>query len=181
MLARALAVVKSKVALAVLGAIVLTGGGGAVALAASHGHGVGLGLSSGWGGAHGASSGQGQNHPHAEGTLTACDATAGTISVTDAQGAVHVFQVSATTRFNGDIHGSSAHGSSSAHGAAAFGLKDLCALVNHVKVQVQGTATPAGSTMTATATKVTVQGADGASDTSPEPTEAPERTPDAQS
>lgn len=182
---KALAAVKSHVALAVFSALLLlAGGGSAVALAASQGHlgGGGPQQVTNHGSSHG-DNGKSNGRAHAEGKLTACDAstaTAGTISVTDAQGQVHVFSIAATTRFNGDIHASAASSSSSSsNGAApAFGLKDLCALVNKVKVQAQAQATSSGSTTTFTAVKITVQGADGA-DNGPDPTDIPERTPDA--
>lgn len=157
MLAKALLVVKSKAALAILGLLVVGGGGGAVALAASQGHLNGLGIQMA------ASKEQSTNHAssnsqgHAEGMLTACDATAGTITVTDAQGKATNFTVDAKTTFNGDIHGNNSGGSTSASNPT-FALKDLCALVNTVKVQVQSTASTSGGATTYTATKVTVEG-----------------------
>jgi hypothetical protein len=175
MLAKVLTVVKSKVALAVLGVILVGGGGGAVAAAASSGHLQGLGLQLGV--SRGDSThGKSDNRGHAEGMLTACDATAGTITVTDAGGTASVFTVTSTTTFVGDIHGNNKGGSTGASNPT-FTLTDLCALVNKVKVQVQATASTSGSTTTYDATKVTVEGqgtsGDGSSDSTGKPPTVP--------
>lgn len=162
MLAKALTVVKSKIALAVLGVALVGGGGSAVALAASSGHLSGLGLQ--MASSHGDSStngnqGKSNDRGHAEGTLTACDATGGAITVTDEAGTATTFTVNANTTFVGDIHENDSGGSTSAS-KPAFTLSDLCALVNKVKVQVQATTSTSGSTTTYDATKVTVEGSD---------------------
>jgi hypothetical protein len=160
MLAKALTLVKSKAAAAVLGVLLVGGSGGAVAMAASQGHLNGLGLQMGsTKGQSGDNSGDNSsnNRGHAEGMLTACDAGAGTIGVTDAQGTVTTFTVNSDTTFNGDIHGNNSGGATSASNPS-FTLTDLCAMVNKVKVQVQADASTSGSTTSYTATKVTVEG-----------------------
>lgn len=198
MLAKALTVVKSKVALAVLGVILVGGSGGAVAAAAHSGqlHGLGLQLGAAHGDSSGSSQGKSDDRAHAEGLLTACDPSTGAISVKDAQGVTHAFIVTSTTRFEGDIHSAqdASHGKSDGKGAstvqagsgsaaaanATFTLNDLCKLVNTIDVQVQATASTSGSTTAYDATKVTAQGAPGASDDSKaEPTEQPQATPNA--
>ncbi|HEU0026152.1 MAG TPA: hypothetical protein VFQ25_03475 [Ktedonobacterales bacterium] len=161
MLAKALTLVKSKAAVAVLGVLLVGGSGGAVAVAANQGQLNGLGLQ--MAGSHGQSSDQAgdnsgaKNRGHAEGMLTACDAGAGTIGVTDAQGTVTTFTVNSDTKFVGYIHGNNSGGATSASNPT-FALTDLCAMLNKVKVQVQADASTSGSTTTYTATKVTVEG-----------------------
>ena len=162
MLMKIAALMKGKVAAAVLGVVLVGGGGGAVAVAATQGHLSGLGLQM-------ASSHSKQNDStetpganpkdgsHTEGKLTACDATASTVGVTDEKGTVFTFTVTSSTKFNGDIHGNDKGGSTSASNPT-FGLTDLCALVNKVKVQVQATASTSGSTTTYNADKITVEG-----------------------
>jgi hypothetical protein len=173
MLMKLTTLAKGKVAAAVLGVILVGGGGGAVAVAATQGHlnGLGLQMSS----KNDSTETPGANPKagsHAEGMLTACDTSASTIGVTDEKGAVYAFTVTADTKFNGDIHGNNKGGSSdkgnssdkggnSSNGGAsttAFGLTDLCPLVNKVKVQVQATASTSGSTTTYNADKITVEG-----------------------
>ena len=190
MLMKLAALMKGKVAAAVLGVILVGGGGGAVAVAATQGHLRGLGLQMA-----SSSSDSKQNEStetpganpkegsHAEGKLTACtpDATSsptGTIGVTDAKGTVYSFNVTSSTKFNGEVHGNDKGGSTSASNPT-FGLNDLCALVNKVKVQVQAAASTSGSTTTYNADKITVEGqgtgngeGDGAG--KPESTETPE-------
>jgi len=150
---------KSKAAAAVLGILLVGGGGSAVAVAATQGHLSGLGLQMASSNAKQGNSTEahGKNKGHAEGTLTACDATAGTIGVTDAQGTVTTFTVTTSTKFVGDIHGNNRGGSTSASNPT-FALTDLCKMVNNVKVQVQASASTSGSATTYTATKVTVEG-----------------------
>ena len=183
MMMKLMALMKGKVAAAVIGVILVGGGGGAVAVAATQGHLSGLGLQM-------ASSNTKQNDStetpgvspkngsHAEGMLTACDATASTIGVTDEHGTVYPFTVTTSTTFNGDIHGNDKGGSSSASNPT-FGLTDLCPLVNKVKVQVQATATTTGSTTTFNADKITVEGqgagsGSGEGSGKPESTETPD-------
>lgn len=161
MLAKLLTLVKGKAAAAVLGVLLVGGSGGAVAMAATQGHLSGLGLqmasSQGQSSDHSSDHSSSTDRGRAEGTLTACGAKAGTISVTDAQGTVHTFTVSSDTTFNGNIHGNNSGGSTSASNPT-FNLTDLCALKNQVKVQVQATASTSGGKTTFTATKVTVEG-----------------------
>lgn len=162
MLTKLMTLVKGKVAAAVLGVVLVGGGGGAVAVAAAQGHLNGLGLQSASSDSNqknstDSSGANSKDGSHAEGMLTACDATGNTIGVTDAKGTVYTFAVTTSTKFNGDIHGNDKGGSTSASNPA-FGLTDLCALLNKVKVQVQATASTSGSTTTYSADKITVEG-----------------------
>jgi hypothetical protein len=103
--------------------------------------------------------------------LTACDANAGTISITNEQETAYIFIVNASTTFVGDTHDHS--GSSTAR----FGLTQLCALLNKVKVQVQATASTSGFTVTLTAEKITVEGPGTGDGSGNEPTEIPDAHP----
>lgn len=167
MMPKLTALFQSKVAAAVLGVLLVGGSGGAVAVAATQGHLNGLGLQMNSKSASTETSdSESKDGSHAEGMLTACDTTASTIGVTDEHSKVYTFTVTSDTTFNGDIHGNNkggndSGGSSSAASSAAnttFGLSDLCALVNKVKVQVQATAATSGSATTYNADKITVEG-----------------------
>jgi hypothetical protein len=176
----------SKVAAAVLGVLLVGGSGGAVAVAATQGHLNGLGLQMGKSDSTETPDSGPKDGSHAEGMLTACDTTASTIGVTDEQSKVFTFTVTSDTTFNGDIHGNNKGGNDSGGSSSAsnttFGLSDLCALVNKVKVQVQATASTSGSTTTYNADKITVEGpgtgdsSDGSGDNSgnPDSTETPD-------
>ncbi len=159
MLSKLATLVKSKAAAAVLGVLLVGGGGSAVALAASQGHlnGVGLQMAASQkqaSGKAGDNSGS-TSRAHAEGMLTACSATS--IQVKDEHQGTVTFTVNKDTRFNGHIHGNDSNGATSAS-KPAFTIDSLCKLVNKVKVQVRGTAATSGGKTTKTATKVTVQG-----------------------
>jgi hypothetical protein len=163
MMSKLLTLVKSKVAAAALGVLLVGGSGGAVAMAATQGNLNGLQLQMGasssksQAGHHSGDHSGAKNRGHAEGMLTACDASANTITVTDAQGAATTFTVNSGTTFNGYIHGND-RGDSTSASNPTFTLTDLCKLVNKVRVQVQATASTSGGKTTYTATKVTVQG-----------------------
>lgn len=175
MLTKLAAALHSKVAIAVLGVILVGGGGSAVAVAATTGHltTLGIHLNSTAGSDSAKSTTTPDSHANTvgvEGLLTACDATANQISVTDSANKVWVFTVSATTTYNGDANtsqqgASSAQGDNSANaGSASDGgastvhtaitLTELCTFVNTRDVQVQ--ATPDGANYDAW--KVTLQG-----------------------
>lgn len=183
MLTKLTTLVKGKVAAAVIGVILVGGGGGAVAVAATQGHlnGLGLQMASNQSDSTETPDSHSKDGSHAEGMLTACDATANTIGVTDEQGTAFAFNVTSSTKFVGDIHGNDKGGSTSASNPT-FGLTDLCALVNKIKVQVQATASTSGSTTTYNADKITVEGqgtGDSSGDSSdgnsqPESTETPD-------
>jgi hypothetical protein len=122
MLSKIAAVAHSKVALAVLGAVLVGGGGGAVAMAATTGHLSTLGVNA----AMNSSSASSNSHAHTtsvEGLLTACSATTtpATISVKDGSGKSWTFVVSATTKINGDTHTDASHGASSASNTTGAG------------------------------------------------------------
>lgn len=123
MLSKILAVTHSKVALAVLGVVLVGGGGSAVAVAATTGHLSTLGVNL----ASENSNANSSSHAHTigvEGLLTACSTSTppATISVTDSAGKSWTFVVSATTKINGDTH-TDASGASSATGAGASSAK----------------------------------------------------------
>jgi hypothetical protein len=133
MLSKIVALAHSKVALAALGAVLVGGGGSAVAVAATTGHlsTLGVNLSA----AHSSTETPG-SHAHTmgiEGLLTACSTTSkpATISVKDSAGKSWIFVVSATTTFNGDTQtassagqgASSAKGDNSTSGAGASSAK----------------------------------------------------------
>lgn len=174
MLAKLSTMLKSKVALAALGAIVVGGGGGAVAVAANTGHlqTLGINLNVGSDSKSPDASETPDSHAHSvgvEGLLTACDTTAtpNTISVTDKSGKAWTFNITATTRFNGDEGsehagattgantGDNSGGSSSQ--ASALTLTDVCAAANLNTRKVEVEATPNGTSYDAW--KVTLQGA----------------------
>ena len=146
MLSKLATLVQSKVALAVLGAVLVTGGGAAALAASSH--------SSTQGDRSAASthtpeaSDTGADHGHTvsvEGTLKGYDSGAGTISVVEQHdSAATTICVNAKTEVNG---------------AHASKLSDLAAAIGH-KVQVQATKESSGS-CSLLAWKVTVEGADG--------------------
>ena len=123
MLSKILAVTHSKVALAVLGVVLVGGGGSAVAVAATTGHLSTLGVNL----ASENSNANSSSHAHTigvEGLLTACSTSTppATISVTDSAGKSWTFVVSATTKINGDTHTDASQGSS-ATGAGASSAK----------------------------------------------------------
>lgn len=182
MLTKLTTLVKGKVAAAVIGVILVGGSGGAVAVAATQGHlnGLGLQMASNQNDSTETPDSHSKDGSHAEGKLTACDTTANTIGVTDEHGTAFTFDVTSSTKFVGEIHGNDKGGSTSASNPT-FGLTDLCALVNKVKVQVQATASTSGSTTTFNADKITVEGS-GTGDSSGDSTDKPEstETPDAQ-
>ncbi len=122
MLSKIAAVAHSKVALAVLGAVLVGGGGSAVAVAATTGHLSTLGVNA----AMNSSSASSNSHAHTtsvEGLLTACSATTtpATLSVKDSSGKSWTFVVSATTKINGDTHTDASHGDSSASNSTGAG------------------------------------------------------------
>lgn len=179
MLMKLTALIKGKVALAALGVLLVGGGGATVAVAASNGQLHALGLQAGaQNTAHASASGtpgKGRDGSHVEGLLTACDASAGTIKVTDEQGKAYSYVVKSTTRFVGDT------GAHAAGATTAYGLTQLCALTSKVKVQVQATATTSGSTTTLTADKITVEGpgtGDSQSGAGAKPSETPGAKPE---
>ena len=148
MLAKIAALVQSKVALAVLGVALVGGGGTAVAVAATGGHLLPKSMP-------GASSAA-THTPHSaetpgahahtvsvEGTLTACDTTANTLGVQDAQGKAWTFTVNAQTRYNG------------AENATTQAVVCATANINTRKVEVSATQQSDGSYL---AWKVTLQG-----------------------
>ena len=183
MLSKIAAVAHSKVALAVLGAVLVGGGGGAVAVAATTGHLSTLGVNA----AMNSSSASSNSHAHTtsvEGLLTACSATTtpATISVKDSSGKSWTFVVSATTKINGDTHTDASQGASSASNTTGTGassakgdnsadagdnsahtatLADVCTTANIGTRNVQVQATKNGSSYDAW--KVTLQGAGSAS------------------
>jgi hypothetical protein len=133
MLAKLALLAKSKMALAVLGAVLVVGGGSTVALAATGKISLpGADLS-------------GDSHAHTEGiegTLVACaSAAANTICVTDKQGNISQVVVNSSTKINGDDK---------------LVAKGLTAAIGH-KVQVHVTVESNG---TLVAWKVTIEGAD---------------------
>lgn len=124
MLSKIAAVAHSKVALAVLGAVLVGGSGSAVALAATTGH------LSVLGGAQAAGHGSNESpdsHAHTisvEGLLTGCSTTTPTtISVKDSAGKSWTFVVSATTKINGDTNADANHSGSSSTGEGASSAK----------------------------------------------------------
>ena len=190
MLAKIAAIAQSKVALAALGVVLVGGGGGAVAVAATTGHLSTLGVNlNSEKSANASSTETPDSHAHTmgvEGLLVSCSTTTppATIVVKDSKGAQWTFNVSDTTKFNGDTQtasqsagaqggssatgagassakgdnsakgGSSSKGDNSASAHAAPTLAQVCALAGSRDVQVQ--ATPNGSAYDAW--KVTVQG-----------------------
>ncbi|HEX8981982.1 MAG TPA: hypothetical protein VF792_04375 [Ktedonobacterales bacterium] len=98
MLEKLAAFAKTKAAIALLGVAVVGGGGGAVAVAATTGHlstmGVNLDAS------HSDNEG---DHTSVEGLLTGC--TGSSVSVKDRDGKSWTFNVTSTTKFNGDVKG----------------------------------------------------------------------------
>jgi hypothetical protein len=187
MLPKLTSLFQSKVAAAVLGVLLVGGSGGAVAVAATQGHLNGLGLQMGKSDSTETPDSGSKDGSHAEGMLTACDTTGKTIGVTDEHSKVYTFAVTSDTRFNGDTHGNNKGGNDSGGSSSAsnttFGLSDLCALVNKVKVQVQATASTSGSTTTYNADKITVEGpgTGGSGDNSGDDNGKPDstKTPDA--
>lgn len=158
LLAKLAALAQTKVAVAVLGAVVVAGGGSAVAMAATHGQltqlGGALAGATHATGTHGTGqeAGQGdQTHVSAEGVLKSCTpaTTCGTsIVVLKADGTTVAFSVNSSTRVNG---------------AHANALADLPGVVGST-VQVQGEKQSNGSTL---ASKITVQGGDTGDQTGP--------------
>lgn len=123
MLAKIAAVAQSKVALAVLGVVLVGGGGSAVAVAATTGHLSTLGVNLNSEKSDAQSTETPDSHAHTtgvEGLLVSCSATTlpASITVKDSKGASWTFAVSATTKFNGDTESESqgAAGASSAKG-----------------------------------------------------------------
>jgi hypothetical protein len=144
MLSKLAALVQSKVALAVLGAAVVAGGGtAAMVVANSHSSTAGDHTSAG---THTADSGADHGHTVSiEGMLKGYDSGAGTISVLgDHDKAATTVCVNSKTEVNG---------------GHASKLSDLTSAVGH-KVQVQATKESSGS-CSLVAWKVTVEGADG--------------------
>jgi hypothetical protein len=152
MLAKLALLVQSKVAVAVLGAVLVVGGGSAAALAAT-----GKISLPGATSTHSTSQSQGSDksdtskdksgdsHAHTEGiegTLVACASAANTICVKDSHGKTFIVVVNSSTEINGD------------HALVAKGLSKA---IGH-KVQVQATVESNGSLV---AWKVTIEGADG--------------------
>ncbi len=99
MLEKLAAFAKTKAAIALLGVAVVGGGGGAVAVAATTGHlstmGVNLNVSH-------SDTNEG-DHASVEGLLTGC--TGSSVSVKDRDGKSWSFNVTSTTKFNGDVNG----------------------------------------------------------------------------
>lgn len=144
MTAKLLALVHNKIALAVIG-VMLVGGSGAAVAAATHGQ-LGLASSAAAQSTHTSKADDNSgNHAHTvsiEGKLTAYDTNAKTISVqTEDSKSPTTIKVDANTRVNGE------HASS---------LKDLTSAVGH-GVQVQATKQSDNSLL---AWKITVQGND---------------------
>jgi hypothetical protein len=144
MLTKLITLARGKVALAVLGIVLVGGGSAAIAFAATHSARAGQNSSSAANDNNGKSADT--NHGHTvslEGVLKAYNASAHSISVleTSAKAATSV-AVNASTRVNGE------HASS---------LADLAKNIGH-KVEVSATKQSNGSLL---ASKVTVQGADG--------------------
>lgn len=148
LLAKAAAFIHTKTALALVGAVLLAGGGTTVALAATHGNPGQLlsGFAAPTHSTHGNSQdGQGSQGTHvsAEGTLTTYDApssgTAGLVTVQQNDGTSVAFAVNSDTRVNG---------------AHANTLADLPGVVGS-QVQVQGEQQSSGNPL---AIKITVQG-----------------------
>lgn len=106
MLEKVAAFAKTKAAVALLGVAVVGGGGGAVAVAATTGHlsTMGVNLNS----SDDANKG---DHTSVEGLLTGC--TTSTVSVKDSDGKSWTFNVTSSTKFNGDVK-SGTNGASSA-------------------------------------------------------------------
>jgi Domain of unknown function (DUF5666) len=147
MVSKALLVVKSKVALAVLGVVLVGGGGTAVAVAATGGHVPVLSALAGHSTTKTADSGSdAASHAHTvslEGVLKSYDATAHTISVLgNGDTSPTTIEVDSNTKVNGE------------HASA---LADLTKAVGH-KVQVQATKQSNGTLL---AWKITVEGATG--------------------
>jgi Domain of unknown function (DUF5666) len=145
MLTRLATLVQSKVALAVLGAA-LVAGGGTAAMVVAHSHSSAAGDHTA-ASTHTSSDAEG-NHAHSvsiDGTLKGYDSGAGTISV------LGQHDKTATTIC--------VNGKTEVNGAHASKLSDLTAAVGH-KVQVQATKQSSGS-CSLLAWKVTVAGADG--------------------
>jgi hypothetical protein len=147
MVSKALLVVKSKVALAVLGVVLVGGGGTAVAVAATGGHVPVLSALAGHSTTKTADSGSdAASHAHTislEGVLKSYDATAHTISVLgNGDTSATTIGVDSKTEVNGE---------------QASVLADLTKSVGH-KVQVQATKQSDGTLL---AWKITVEGATG--------------------
>lgn len=124
MLSKIAAVAHSKVALAVLGAVLVGGSGSAVAVAATTGHLSVMGVTQAVG--H-ASNDSPDAHAHTigiEGLLTGCSTTTpATISVKDSAGKSWTFVVSATTKINGDVKDGASHSGDSSASAGASSAK----------------------------------------------------------
>lgn len=133
MLAKIAAVAQSKVALAVLGVVLVGGGGSAVAVAATTGHLSTLGVNLNSDKSQNAQASETpDSHAHTvgvEGVLVSCSGTTApaTILVKDGKGKSWTFNVSATTKYNGDTetasHTAGAQGGSSTEGAGASSAK----------------------------------------------------------
>lgn len=158
MLTKVLALLNSKVALAVVGALVISGGGAAAVATAATGHVPILGTTVGQASSHTSTSTSAEvaaeTHAHSQtfvGVLKSYDATAHTISVQPRQGNPVTITVDAQTKVNG-VH--------------ATQLSDLTKDVGH-NVEVEATKAANG---TLTAWKVTVQGtpATAGADNSPD-------------
>lgn len=124
MLSKVLAVTHSKVALAVLGAVLVGGGGSAVAVAATTGHLSTLGVNVA---SEHSNSPSSDSHAHTigvEGLLTACSALTppATITVNDGHKS-WTFVVSATTKINGDTNADTSHNGGNSTGAGASSAK----------------------------------------------------------
>jgi len=148
MLAKITALVQSKIALAVLGVALVGGGGTAVAVAATGGHllpkSTPATTSVATHTTHSTETPGARAHTvSVEGTLTACDTTANTLGVTDAQGKAWIFTVNTQTRYNG------------AENATTQAAVCATANINTRKVEVSATQQSDGSYL---AWKVTLQG-----------------------
>jgi hypothetical protein len=145
MLSKALLVVKSKAALAILGVALVGGGGTVAAVAATQGHVSLPGMQQSAKTPDADATKTGDNHAHTvaiEGVLKAYDATAKTISVQTKDVATPTtVSVDATTRINGD---------------KVSALADLTKNIGH-KVEVQADKQADGTLL---AWKITVQGVD---------------------
>lgn len=142
LLTKAMGFIHTKTALAVLGAMLVAGGGSAVALAATHGN-PGQLLSSLGAPTHTANGTPQGDETHAEGTLTNYAApsgtTLGTVTVQQTGGTSVSFAVNSETRVNG---------------THANTLADLPGVVGG-RVQVQGEQQGSGNPL---ATKISVEG-----------------------
>ncbi|HET9109772.1 MAG TPA: hypothetical protein VFN78_02995 [Ktedonobacterales bacterium] len=130
MLSKIAAIAQSKVAVAALGVVLVGGGGGAVAVAATTGHLSTLGINLNSEKSPNAQASETpDSHAHTvgvEGLLVSCSATTApaTIVVKDGKGVSWTFNVSATTKYNGDTETAShAAGGSSTDGAGASSAK----------------------------------------------------------